>query len=171
MKRVLVSTAIATFRCLSPGASPEKNRRNGDPYCPSIRNTKGGRVVTTDFGQGGKMKRIVAATAIAGFISVGLATPAFGATPAGQSPGNPSGTGNATQSCQSIGVEPGHASSSPGSPFNEPSATSSGGNGGTHYAGNGPSTAGKTTNGVGHTTNGGLVASQYDVACYHQPAK
>ena len=121
------------------------------------------------------MKRIVAATAIAGFISVGLATPAFGATPAGQSPGNPSGTGNATQSCQSIvaagGQEPGHASSSPGSPFNEPSATSSGGNGGTHYAGNGPSTAGKTTNGVGHVTNGGLVASQYDVACYHQPAK
>ena len=84
------------------------------------------------------MKRFVAATAIAGFISVGLATPAFGATPAGQSPGNPSGTGNATQSCQSIVffsvLEPGHASSLPGSPFNEPSATSSGGNGGSHYA-------------------------------------
>ena len=121
------------------------------------------------------MKRILAATAIAGFIGVGLAAPAFGATPAGQSPGNPSGTGNPTQSCQSVvaagGQEPGHASSSPGSPFNEPSATSSGGNGGMHYAGNGPSTAGKTTNGVGHTTNGGLVASQYDVACYHQPLK
>jgi hypothetical protein len=121
------------------------------------------------------MKRFVAAAAIAGFISVGLAAPAFGATPAGQSPGNPSGTGNPTQSCQNIvatgGQEPGHASSSGGSPFNEPSATSSGGNGGAHYAGNGPSTAGKTTSGVGHTTNSGLVAAQYDVACYHQPAQ
>ena len=121
------------------------------------------------------MKRIAVAASIAGFISLGLATPAFGATPAGQSPGNPSGTGNPSQSCQSIvgagGNEPGHASSSPGSPFNEPSATSPGGNGGMHYAGNGPSTAGKTTNGVGHTTNGGLVAAQYDVACYHQPVK
>jgi hypothetical protein len=121
------------------------------------------------------MKRIVAATAITGFISLGLAAPAFGATPAGQPPGNPSGTGNPSQSCQSVvaagGQEPGNASSSGGSPFNEPSATSSGGNGGMHYAGNGPSTLGKTTNGVGHTTNGGSVAAQYDVACYHQPAK
>jgi len=158
--------------CVSvPAHRPENNRRRGNPLCPSIRNPEGECVATTDFGQGGYMKRIAAATAIAGFISVGLATPAFGATPAGQSPGNPSGTGNPTQSCQSIGNEPGNASSSPGSPFNEPTATSSGGNGGTHYAGNGPSTAGKTTNGVGHTTNGGLVTSQYDVACYHQPAK
>jgi len=72
------------------------------------------------------------------------------------------------------GQEPGHAVSSPGAPFHEPgtlSATDPGGNGGQHYAGNGPSTAGKTTDGVGHTTNGGNVAAQYDVACYHQPAK
>ena len=122
------------------------------------------------------MKRIVAVTAIAGFISVGLAaTPAFGATPAGQSPGNPSGTGNPSQSCQGIvaagGQEPGHASSSTGSPFNEPSPGNPGGNAGMHYAGNGPSTLNKTTNGEGHTTNGGLVAGQYDVGCYHQPAK
>ena len=135
----------------------------------------GESVATTDFGQGGHMKRIVAATAIAGFLTVGLAAPAFGATPPGQCPGNPSGTGNPTQSCQTVvangGNEPGHASSAGGSPFNEPSATSPGGNGGIHYAGNGPSTAGKTTNGVGHTTNGGLIAAQYDVACYHQPTK
>ena len=121
------------------------------------------------------MKRLLAATAIAGVMGVGLAAPAFGATPAGQNPGNPSGTGNPTQSCQDIvaagGQEPGHANSSPGSPFNEPSATSPGGNGGLHYAGNGASTKGMTTNGVGHTTNGGLVASQYDVACYRQPVK
>jgi hypothetical protein len=121
------------------------------------------------------MKRLVAAVAITGFISLGLSAPAFGATPAGQSPGNPSGTGNPSQSCQSIvaagGTEPGNggAASSPGSPFNEPSATSSGGNGGAHYAGNGPSTVNKTTNGNGHTTNGGLIAAQYDVACYHHP--
>ena len=121
------------------------------------------------------MKRIVAATAIAGFISLGLAAPAFGATPVGQTPGNPSGTGNPTQSCQGIvkagGQEPGNASSSGGSPFNEPTPTNPGGNGGMHYAGNGPSTLNKTTSGGGHTTNTGLVAAQYDVACYHQPLK
>ena len=126
------------------------------------------------------MKRIVAAAAIAGFISVGLAAPAFGATPLGQNPGNPSGTGNPSQSCQGIvaagGQEPGHASSSGGSPFNEPSPGNLGGNGGLHYAGNGPSTAGKTTDGVGHLNNPGpnglgLVTAQYDVACYHQPSK
>jgi hypothetical protein len=121
------------------------------------------------------MKRFLAATAMATVIGMGLAAPALAATPAGQSPGNPSGTGNPTQSCQDIvaagGQEPGHANKSPGAPFNEPSATSSGGNGGIHYAGNGPSTVGKTTTGGGHTTNDGLVASQYDVACYHQPAK
>ena len=126
------------------------------------------------------MKRIVAAAAIAGFISVGLAAPAFGATPLGQNPGNPSGTGNPTQSCQTIvgagGQEPGNASGSGGSPFNEPSGTNPGGNGGMHYVGNGPSTSGKTTNGVGHLNNLGpnnlgLVAAQYDVACHHQPAQ
>jgi hypothetical protein len=61
---------------------------------------------------------------------------------------NPSGTGLPGQSCQDIvaakGTEPGHASSSPGSPFNEPSATSLGGTGGLHYN----------------------QTSQYDVACF-----
>ena len=126
------------------------------------------------------MKRFVAATAIAGFISLGFAAPAFGATPAGQSPGNPSGTGNPSQSCQNVvaagGEEPGNAGSAGGSAFNEPTATSLGGVGGQHYAGNGPSTAGKTTDGVGHLNNPGpnglgLVTAQYDVACYHQPSK
>ena len=102
------------------------------------------------------MRRMLAATAIAGFIAVGFATPAFGATPAGP------------------GITPGNAALSPGSPFHEPQTMSPadpGGIAGQHYAGNGASTSGKTTNGVGHTTNGGNVASQYDVACYHQPAK
>ena len=61
---------------------------------------------------------------------------------------NPSGTGLPGQSCQNIvaagGTEPGRAASSPGSPFNEPSATSSGGTGGAHYN----------------------QTSQYDVACF-----
>ena len=124
------------------------------------------------------MRRILAAAAIAGFISVGLAAPAFGATPTGPgiTPGNPNGTGNPSQMCLSGTAPntPGNAALSPGSPFHEPktmSPTDPGGNGGQHYAGNGPSTAGKTTDGVGHTTNGGKVAAQYDVACYHQPAK
>ena len=116
------------------------------------------------------MKRVLAATAIAclGFLGLGVATPAFAATPSGSSPGNPSpsGTGRPSQTCLSNTAlnEPGNASSSPGSPFNEPSATSPGGTGGAHYAGNGPSTVGNMNLG-----NGKGVASQYDVACYHQP--
>jgi len=118
----------------------------------------------------GPMKRVLAATAIAdlGFLGLGLATPAFAATPSGSSPGNPSGTGQPSQTCLSdtAPTEPGNASSSPGSPFNEPTATNPGGTGGAHYAGNGPSTMGNT-----NLANGRGVASQYDVACYHQPAK
>lgn len=64
--------------------------------------------------------------------------------------GNPNGTGPPSQSCQTIeaegGTTPGHASSSPGSPFNEPEINSEkGGTGGQHYS----------------------EKSQYDVACYH----
>ncbi|MGN6274623.1 MAG: hypothetical protein ACTHNP_01675 [Solirubrobacterales bacterium] len=64
--------------------------------------------------------------------------------------GNPSGMGPPNQSCQEIeaegGTVPGHSSSSPGSPFNEPELNSEeGGTGGQHY-------------------NEG---SQYDVACFH----
>ncbi|EWT01364.1 adenylate cyclase [Intrasporangium oryzae NRRL B-24470] len=62
---------------------------------------------------------------------------------------NPSGTGPPSQSCQDIeaagGTTPGHASSSPGSPFNEPGINSvAGGIGGQHYS----------------------ESSQYDVACF-----
>jgi hypothetical protein len=64
--------------------------------------------------------------------------------------GNPAGTGPPSQSCQEIeaegGTVPGHSSSSPGSPFNEPEINSEeGGIGGQHYS----------------------EASQYDVACFH----
>ena len=66
------------------------------------------------------------------------------------STGNPSGHGPPSQSCQDIeaagGTTPGHAASSPGSPFNEPGINSAaGGTGGQHYS----------------------ESSQYDVACYH----
>ncbi len=72
--------------------------------------------------------------------------------------GNPSGTGQPNQSCQSVtgsgGTTPGGSASSPGAPFNEPTATSSGGTGGTAYnAGNARSP-------------NPTAVSQYDVACY-----
>jgi hypothetical protein len=54
---------------------------------------------------------------------------------------NPSGTGKPSQSCEDIQVTPGHAETSPGSPFNE---TGAGGIGGQHYS----------------------ETSQYDVACF-----
>ena len=84
----------------------------------------------------------VAAGLLAGFLIVAGAAPAFAT-------GNPSGTGRPDQSCQDIeaagGTTPGHASSSPGSPFNEPGINSAnGGTGGQHYS----------------------ETSQYDVACF-----
>ncbi|MBS1882431.1 MAG: hypothetical protein JSS97_05685 [Actinobacteria bacterium] len=82
---------------------------------------------------------------VAGLLALGVMAPA--ALAGG---GNPSGTGPPSQSCQTIeaegGTTPGHASSSPGSPFNEPELNSEkGGTGGQHYS----------------------EKSQYDVACYH----
>lgn len=64
--------------------------------------------------------------------------------------GNPAGKGPPSQSCQEIEAEggrvPGHSSTSPGSPFNEPGINSEeGGKGGQHYS----------------------EKSQYDVACFH----
>jgi hypothetical protein len=116
------------------------------------------------------MRRTLVAAAIAGFVGVGLAAPAFGATPtSAPEPGNPSVTGNPSQMCLSNASPqtPGNAALSPGSPFHEPgtmSPTDPGGNGGQHYAGNmlNP-TFGKMK------PSGNPVAAQYDVACYHQP--
>ena len=84
-------------------------------------------------------------------IAVSLAFAGVGAAAALAAP-NPSGTGPPNQTCQLISptnaFAPGHASSSPGSVFNEPGINStSGGTGGFHY------------NLVG-------APSQYDVACY-----
>jgi hypothetical protein len=94
------------------------------------------------------MKRILMVSAAVGtFGAVGLGMVA----PASAAP-NPSGTGPPNQTCQIVeaqgGMAPGHASSSPGSVFNEPVLNSPlGGVGGQHY------------NAVG-------APSQYDVACF-----
>lgn len=89
------------------------------------------------------MRRLLVAAIVAA-LAVGVFVPAAYA-----GGGNPSGTGPPSQSCQEIeaagGTVPGHSSSSPGSPFNEPELNSeNGGVGGQHYN----------------------EMSQYDVACY-----
>jgi hypothetical protein len=73
------------------------------------------------------------------------ATPAFGA-------GNPSGTGQPSQTCLSstASSEPGNAASAPGSAFNE-----NGGIAGSMYAGSQP-----------QSSNNPNSVSQYDVACF-----
>jgi len=73
------------------------------------------------------------------------AAPAFGA-------GNPSGTGQPSQTCLSSTApsEPGHAASASGSAFNE-----NGGTAGSKYAGSAP-----------QNSNNPNSVSQYDVACY-----
>ncbi len=92
------------------------------------------------------MRKLIATT----LVSLAAATAAAAVGPAGSlAAANPSGTGKPGQSCQKIeaaeGTAPGKASSSPGSPFNEPELNSpEGGTGGQHYNEN----------------------SQYDVACY-----
>jgi hypothetical protein len=96
---------------------------------------------------GGWVRRLFSAVIIIAVLVVGVSVPAAYA-----GKGNPSvtGTGPPGQSCQSIeaagGTTPGHAASSPGSPFNEPGINSTnGGTGGQHYS----------------------ESSQYDVACFH----
>ena len=73
------------------------------------------------------------------------AAPAFGA-------GNPSGTGQPSQTCLSATApsEPGNAASAPGSAFNE-----NGGIAGSMYAGSQP-----------QNSNNPKSVSQYDVACF-----
>ena len=91
-------------------------------------------------------------------VAVGMVFGAALLVPAGAAvaAANPSGTGLPGQSCQDItaagGITPGHAASSPGSPFNES------GQAGTVYAGN-PDTAS-----LAHA-NSTAAVSQYDAAC------
>lgn len=80
----------------------------------------------------------------------------------GASAGNPSGTGQPSQSCGGTDATTmpggGNSSTSTGSPFQGASSAAV-------YA-NGPGTGGPgTATGTGHITNPNAV-SQYDVACY-----
>jgi hypothetical protein len=72
---------------------------------------------------------------------------------------SPGTQGQPNQSCLSSTamMEPGNAASAPGSAFNEPTATSPGGVGGQHYAGNGQTLM---------TPANGAAVAQYDVACF-----
>ena len=94
--------------------------------------------------------------AAAGMVAGGMALAASGTALAA---GNPSGTGQPSQTCLSSTApnEPGNAAAAPGSAFNEPVNGSSGGIAGAVYAGNGVSAT---------TANSGNAVSQYDVACY-----
>jgi hypothetical protein len=90
------------------------------------------------------MRKLLTAAIVAALALAALAPAAYAGG------GNPGGTGPPSQSCQTIeeeeGTVPGHSSSSPGSPFNEPKINSvKGGTGGQHYS----------------------EKSQYDVACFH----
>lgn len=82
--------------------------------------------------------RCTVAVSAAAAAVIGFAGPAFA--------DNPPGTGQPSQSCQSLEPNtPGNSASSPGSPFNEPGINSTlGGVGGQHYS----------------------ESSQYDVACF-----
>ncbi len=90
------------------------------------------------------LQRICLATTIVAVL-IGAAAPALAGS------GDPSGTGQPSQSCQSQPSSPGGASSAPGSAFNEVP----GGTAGSKYAGNQPQNS-KNPNSV----------AQYDVACY-----
>jgi len=87
--------------------------------------------------------------AATGMLAGGLALAVSGPAAAA---GNPSGTGQPSQTCLSSTApnEPGQAANSPGSPFNE-----NGGTAGGKYAGSQPQNSKNPTS-----------VSQYDVACY-----
>lgn len=86
------------------------------------------------------------------FVAVGLILGLGPLAGSAMAAGNPSGTGQPNQSCETTGTTPGHASSAPGSAFN-PDGTA-----GTHYAGQQP-----------QNSKNPRSVSQYDVACSKQP--
>ena len=90
------------------------------------------------------MRRLIVAISVAVLATLGTGT-ALAA--------NPPGTGQPSRTCVTVDpIEPGHASSAPGSAFNE-----NGGTAGSVYAGEGaPSLNG----------NQDKAISQYDVACF-----
>jgi hypothetical protein len=97
------------------------------------------------------MRKYLVALACSVALTIGAPAAAFAQqTPTTGQPGTTAGFNCGTSSAP---VEPGHAASSPGSPFNETLP----GHAGTVYAGNGP----------GSTMHAGSTAavSQYDTAC------
>jgi hypothetical protein len=115
------------------------------------------------------MKHVIASLTIGACLVLPSAGVAFAANPHPSNPSTNTGTGKgqpgANNAAGGVGCEvtanagttPGHASSAPGSPFNEPGINSpSGGNAGTHYAGNGANTS---------TPANSAAVSEYDVAC------
>jgi hypothetical protein len=101
------------------------------------------------------MKRFIVKGISATILVVALAFPAVTSVFAA-SPGTPGQPGQTCLSSTAL-QEPGNASSSPGSPFNEPTDTSPGGHAGSVYAGNGVSA---------EHANSDNAVSQYDVACF-----
>jgi hypothetical protein len=95
------------------------------------------------------MKHVLASLTIGAFLLLPSAGSVFATGQPGTSAGNNCGFGSAT-------MTPGHAAASPGAPFNEPVAGSSGGKAGKVYAG--------SRTGAPATASGNAV-SQYDVAC------
>jgi hypothetical protein len=91
------------------------------------------------------MRKLMIAFSLAGALAGATALPVLAS-------GNPSGTGQPSQTCLSSTApnEPGNASSASGSAFNE-----NGGTAGGMYAGSQP-----------QNSNNPKSVSQYDVACY-----
>jgi hypothetical protein len=89
----------------------------------------------------------VASIAIGACLLVSSLGLAFAANPHNTGGTGPTGIPNKTCGSSNATGSPGHAALSPGSVFNEPSATSSGGTGGAAY-------------------NAAGAPSQYDVACF-----
>jgi hypothetical protein len=112
------------------------------------------------------MKHVIASLTVGAYLLLASGGVVLAANPHPSNPSTNSGTGkgqpgsNAGVGCEvttGMGSTPGHASSSPGSPFNEPGINSpSGGNAGTHYAGSGANTS---------TPANSAAVSEYDVAC------
>ncbi|MBK3646623.1 hypothetical protein ACFY2T_26805 [Streptomyces sp. NPDC001260] len=85
--------------------------------------------------------------------AVAMASAALVTGAAGIAAGPAFATGQPNQSCQAEPASPGHASSAPGSAFNE----DPGGVAGANYAGSGPHSV--------QNAGSGNAVSQYDVAC------
>jgi hypothetical protein len=116
------------------------------------------------------MKHVIASLTVGAYLLLASGGVVLAANPHPTNPSANTGTGKgqpgANNAAGGVGCEvttgpgttPGHASSSPGSPFNEPMINSpSGGNAGSHYAGSGANTG---------TPANSAAVSEYDVACF-----